>query len=126
MANQNGKRQCSNKRPDKSFPGFFGRKGNEPRASKKEAANVGEYVVAHHKRYWQDEPDQTVENVFDDKVGLDDHKQQSHMRPKELDELKSVMAILEMYDEKNEACGEKATASANPFDTNHTNDVKDK
>jgi hypothetical protein len=86
-----------------AFPGLFRRDLNERCPSKGNSAKVCKYVIRYHHRYRQDEPYEALEDIVNDKVGLSDDQEESHMRPGKLGELELVMALLQRIYEEDEA-----------------------
>ncbi|KAJ8104906.1 hypothetical protein OPT61_g10502 [Boeremia exigua] len=70
-----------------ALPGLLGGDLDQLVAAKGDAAEVGEDVVGDDHGDGQDEPDEALEDVVDDKVGLADDEEEGHVGPGELGEL---------------------------------------
>lgn len=89
---------------DEALPGLLGRDLDQLVPPEGDAAEVGEDVVGYDHGQGQDEPDEALEDVVDDEVGLADNEEQGHVGPCELGELELVVALLQREDKEDEAC----------------------
>jgi hypothetical protein len=99
-AEDDGQDPCA----DEAFDCFLGRELDELGAAEGDAADVGEDVIGDDEGDGQEEPDHAFEDVVHDKVGLYHDQVEGHVRPGELGELESVVALLQRADEEHEAC----------------------
>lgn len=88
---------------EEALPRLLGGDLDQLVAAKGDAAEVGEDVVCYDHGYGQDEPDEALEDVVDDKVGLADDEEEGHVRPGKLGELELVVTLLQREDEEDEA-----------------------
>ena len=72
-------------------------------AAHEEAEHVGHDVVHDDHHDGQDVPDEALEQVLDDQVGLRHHDQEGDVRPREQRELAHVVALHQRQDEPHEA-----------------------
>ena len=86
----NGEEPCA----EESLPCLLGRDLDEGCPSKGNTTEVGPDVVCDDHRNWQNEPDETLEDVVDNEVGLSDDEEKGHVGPCELGELELVVALL--------------------------------
>jgi len=98
----NGEEPCA----EESLPCLLGRDLDEGCPSKGNTTEVGPDVVCDDHGDRQDEPDEALEDVVDDKMRLSDNEEQGHVGPGELGELELVVALLEREDEEDEAWGD--------------------
>lgn len=99
IAEKDGEDPCA----DKTLNRLLGRKLDELRASKRNAADISEDIVGNDERGGDEEPDQTLEDVVHDEVSLDDQEEEGHVRPSEHGELELVVSLLQGDDEEHEA-----------------------
>lgn len=97
--------------PDETFDRLLWRKLDELRAAKGDAADVGKDVIGDHQRGREEKPDHSLENVVHDEMRLHDNEVKRHMRPSKLRELKTIMALLERANKKDEAYMTSKTVS---------------
>lgn len=90
-------------RAKKPLPCLLGRNLNQWCAPKCDATEVGKNIVCDDHGRGQDEPDEALENVVDDEMGLTDNEKQGHVCPGKLGELKLVVAFLQGGDEEDES-----------------------
>lgn len=89
---------------EEALPRLLGGDLDQLVAAEGDAAEVCEDVVCYDHGNGQDEPDEALEDVVDDKVGLADNEEEGHVRPGKLGELELVVALLQREDEEDEAC----------------------
>jgi hypothetical protein len=94
-----GEKPCA----EEALPCLLGRDLDERSPAESDAAEVGPYVVGNDHGDGQNEPDESFENVVNDKVRLADDQEQSHVRPGKLGELEFVVPLLEREDEEDES-----------------------
>lgn len=87
----------------KPFNCLFGGYLNELGSSKGNTADIGENVIRNDKRYRQEKPNHSFENIVHDEVRLDDNKVENHVCPCKLRELELVMPFLERSNKEYKA-----------------------
>lgn len=80
---------------EESFPRLLGRDLDQGCPTESDAAQVSEDVVGDDHGHGQEEPNEAFEDVVDNKVGLTNDEEESHVSPGELAELKLVMTLLQ-------------------------------
>ena len=90
---------CSNE----ALHSLFRRYLNQRRSPECNATDVCEDVVDNDQRHGEEEPDHPLEDVVHHEVSLENNKENSHMGPAQLAELKSVGTLLQGSDEEHEA-----------------------
>jgi hypothetical protein len=98
-APEDGEEPCA----EEPLPCLLWRNLNERGPSKGDTAEIGKDIVCDDHGDWQNEPDEALKDVVDDKVRLSDNEEQSHVSPGELGELKLVVSFLQGEDEEDEA-----------------------
>jgi len=86
----NGKNPCSHK----SFHGLLRREFDELCTAECDAADISKDIVADDQGDREEEPNHSLKDIVHDKVRLNHNKVQSHMCPRELCELESIMTRL--------------------------------
>jgi hypothetical protein len=105
------KEVCQDETPDdgeepsteETLPCLLGRDLDERSPSKGDAAEIGPDVVGNDHGDGQNQPDESFENVVDDKVRLADNQEQGHVRPSKLGELELVVSFLQGKDKEDES-----------------------
>lgn len=82
---------------------LLGRDGNELVLAESDATKVGKNVIRNDKAGGDKEPEETLEDVVDDEVSLDDTKQQGHVGEAELGELEPIVVLLQGGDKEDKA-----------------------
>lgn len=91
ISDDDGKDPCANEPLDR----LVRRQLDERGPSKDLSANVGKDIVRDDKARGQQKPDQALEDVVDDEMGLHNDQAEGHMRPRELRELKLVVSLFQ-------------------------------
>ena len=120
------KENCEDPSTEEAFKRLLGRKLDELGAAESNAADVGEDVVGDDERSGDEEPDEPLEDVVHDEVGLDDEQEERHVCPGEHGELELVVAFLEGDDEEDEAWELLVSMLEVVFRNWHTEDVQHK
>lgn len=88
---------------EETLDGLLGRNGNELVLSKGDSTQVGENVVGNDETSGHKEPEETLEDVVDDEVGLDNAKQNGHVGQAELGELEPVVVLFQRRHKEHKA-----------------------
>lgn len=94
VGHQEAKDQSADPGPHEAFDSLLGREFDELGTPECYAADVGEDVVSYDQGGREEEPDHAFEDVVHDEMSLDDYEVKCHVRPGELGELETVMALL--------------------------------
>lgn len=89
----------------KTLHSLLRRQLNELSAAECDTTNVCEDVIGDDQGCWQEEPYHAFEDVVHDEMRLDYDEVKSHVCPRELGELKTIMTFLKGAHEEDEACG---------------------
>jgi hypothetical protein len=94
IGHTNSKDNGKNPSSYKTFHRLLRREFYELCTAKCNATNVCKDIIANDQGDGQEEPDHSFKDIVHDKVRLNDNEVQSHMRPRELSELETVMTCL--------------------------------
>ena len=89
-------------RADKALHGLFRRYLYQLSAAESNTADVCEDIIGDDEGDWQKEPDHALEDIVNDKMGLQHNKEKGEMGPGELGELEAVVSFLEEADKEYE------------------------
>lgn len=87
-----------------TFDGFLWGNFNQLRPTKRDSTEIGENVVDNDQRSRKHQPDDSVEDVLDDKVRLEHNEKQSHVGSTQGSKLEPVETLLQSPDEENKTC----------------------
>lgn len=102
-AHAHGQKDGGNAATDEALPGLFGAQLDQGGLAQKEAEHVGHDVIHDNHQDGQDEPNETLEHVLNDQVGLGDHDQQGYVGPGKERELPHVVTLDQGQDEPDKA-----------------------
>lgn len=85
----------TNPSANKSLNRLFRRDLDKWSAAKGDTAKIGEDIVSNDQCRGHKEPENSWEDVANNKVALNNYQQQRHMRNAELSELELVVVLLE-------------------------------
>ena len=83
---------------NKSFPSLLGAELDELGSANEKAKDIGHDIIDddHHDRH--DEPDEALEHVLDDEIGLGDNTEKSHVCPSKERKLAQVIFLYQGED----------------------------
>jgi hypothetical protein len=93
----------TNPSSNESLDRLLGRKTNKGRPSPNHAANIGKDIVCDDETNRKKEPNESLENGVDNKVGLENDKEEGHVRPAELGELICIRPRCQRHHEKHKS-----------------------
>jgi hypothetical protein len=93
----------TNPSPYESLYRLLGRKTNKRRPSPNHATNIGKDIICDDEADGKKEPNESLENGVDDKVSLENDKEEGHVRPAELGELICIRPRRQRHHEKHKS-----------------------
>jgi len=106
LSEEETENNCEETSTNEALPSFVGGKGQERTVdnlfAKQDATEIGHNVVEDDQAAGQQEPDQTIEDVFNDNTRLSHNHNQSHEAPSTLQKLVLVVTRLQGENESNE------------------------
>lgn len=94
---------CGDATANKSLPGLLWAQLDERSPSHEEAPHVGHDIVDDHHHDGHDEPDEALEHILYDEIGLGDHTQQSNVGPGEQRELPQIIFLDQRQNKPDES-----------------------